>query len=155
MSEGPDVSWMATMNAGLNAASTVLRLVGWARIRRRDADGRRLDVAGHRRAMLATVGTSSAFLVSYLVYHAIAGSKRYPEDAPLRPVYLTILLTHTVLAASLAILVPRTLWLALKGRLPAHLRLARWTFPIWLYVSVTGVVVYLMLYPFAPGPAPT
>ena len=138
-----DVRWMPTLNACLNAASTVLLVTGWLRIRRGDRDG-------HRRAMLTAVGTSSAFLVSYLLYHAIAGSKRFPGEGGLRTTYLTILGTHTVLAASLAVLVPWTLVLALKGRLPQHKRLARWTFPIWLYVSVSGVVIYLMLYPFAP-----
>ena len=138
-----DVRWMPTLNACLNAAATVLLVTGWLRIRRGDQDG-------HRRAMLTAVGTSSAFLVSYLLYHWIAGSKRFPGEGGLRTIYLTILGTHTVLAASLAVLVPWTLVLALKGRLPQHKRLARWTLPIWLYVSVTGVVIYLMLYPFAP-----
>jgi uncharacterized membrane protein YozB (DUF420 family) len=141
-----DVLWMPTVNAALNAAAAVLLVVGRVRIARG-------DVAGHRRTMLAACAVSAAFLVSYLTYHAIAGSTRYPADAPLRPLYLAILLSHTVLAASLAWLVPRTVWLGLRDRRDAHRRIARWTFPIWLYVSVTGVVVWLMLYPFAPAGA--
>lgn len=141
-----DVAWMPTLNAALNAASTVLLVLGRVRIARR-------DIAGHRRLMLAAVGTSSAFLVSYLAYHAIAGSTRYQGEGALRTVYFSILLSHTVLAASLAWFVPRTVFLGLAGRNAEHVRIARWTFPIWLYVSVTGVVVYLMLYPFAPSVA--
>jgi putative membrane protein len=138
---------MAAVNAVLNASSAVLLLAG----RRRIAKG---DVAGHRRLMLAAVGTSSAFLVSYLVYHALTGSRRYPGEGALRTVYLGVLLSHTVLAASLAWLVPRTVFLGLRDRRAEHVRIARWAYPIWLYVSVTGVVVYLMLYPFAPVASP-
>lgn len=141
-----DLTWMPALNAVLNATSFALLVAG----RRRIARG---DVAGHRRLMLRAVATSAVFLVSYLVYHALTGSRRYPGTGTLRTVYLGILLSHTVLAASLAWLVPRTIYLGLKDRRAEHARIARWTYPIWLYVSVTGVVVYLMLYPFAPSPA--
>ncbi|MCE9636789.1 MAG: DUF420 domain-containing protein [Planctomycetes bacterium] len=138
-----DVLWWPAMNACLNASSTVLLVVGWRRIRRG-------DVAGHKRAMLTAVGTSSAFLLSYLVFHALTGSTKYPEYGALRTLYLWILGTHTLLAVVTAVLVPWALRLALTGRLPQHRRLAQWTLPIWLYVSFTGVVVYLMLYPLRP-----
>lgn len=138
-----DVLWWPALNACLNASSTVLLATGWRRIRRG-------DVAGHKRAMLAAVGTSAAFLVSYLVFHALTGSTKYPEVGTLKTIYLWILGTHTVLAVVPALAVPRLLFLAMKGRLPEHKRLARWTLPVWLYVSFTGVVVYVMLYPLRP-----
>lgn len=144
-----DVLWMPAMNACLNATATALLVAGWVRIRRG-------DVAGHRRAMLAACGVSAAFLVSYVVHKAIVRSHRpFPGEGLSQVVYQCILWSHLVLAMSLAWLVPRTLWLALKDRRDEHRRLARRTFPVWLYVSVTGVVVYLMLYPFAPKPAGT
>ena len=96
--------------------------------------------------MLAAVSTSSLFLVSYLVYHFEVGSVRFSGTGGLRSVYLTILLTHTVLAVAIVPLVLVTLRHALRGRFPAHRRLARVTLPLWAYVSVTGVVIYWMLY---------
>ena len=98
--------------------------------------------------MLAAFTVSILFLISYLVYHSQVGSVRYPHTGPLRAVYLTILTTHTILAATVPVLAIMTLRRALKGQFARHRRLARWTLPIWLYVSVTGVVVYLMLYQF-------
>jgi uncharacterized membrane protein YozB (DUF420 family) len=144
---GDDLPWWPAANACLNATSTILLVTGWRRIRRR-------DVEGHRRAMLGAVAVSCTFLVSYLVFHSIVGTTRYPEVGAVKTVYLAILLSHTVLAGLLAILVPRTVFLGLKGRFAEHVRIARWTFPIWLYVSVTGVVVYLLLYPFRPEAPP-
>lgn len=91
-------------------------------------------------------GVSVLFLISYLTYHALHGSTRFPGAGPARWVYLTILSTHTVLAAAVVPMAVRTLWLAFRGRFDAHKRWARWTFPAWAYVSVTGVVVYGMLY---------
>lgn len=134
-----DVLWMPTMNAALNATATVLLLDGFRLVKKG-------DTAGHRRRMLAACGASAAFLVSYLVYHAIAGSRRYEGEGAVRTIYLSILLTHTVLAMSLVWFVPRTVYLGLKGRHAEHRRIARWAFPVWLYVSVTGVVIYLFLY---------
>lgn len=96
--------------------------------------------------MLTAVSTSVIFLVSYVVYHAQVGSVRFTGQGWVRPVYFTILITHTVLAAAIVPMVARTLYLALHGRFPEHRRAARWTFPMWAYVSVTGVVIYVMLY---------
>ena len=96
--------------------------------------------------MLGAVAGSALFLASYLAYHFEVGSVRFPGRGAARAVYLGILLTHTVLAAALPVLVPWTLALALRGRFDRHPKLARWTLPVWLYVSVTGVVVYVMLY---------
>jgi len=123
----------------LNAASGVLLALAYRAIRRREVDR-------HHRLMLSAVWTSAAFLVSYLVYHAQVGSVRFPGHGAVRTVYLTILFTHTVLAALIVPMVLRTLYLAQKGRFAEHRRAARWTFPFWMYVSVTGVVIYVMLY---------
>ena len=136
---GLGVGDLPTLNAALNAASGLLLAAGYHAIRRRDIDR-------HHRLMLAAAGTSAVFLVSYLVYHAQVGSVRFTGQGWVRPVYFTILITHTVLAAVIVPMVLRTLYLALKGRFPEHRRLARWTFPLWAYVSVTGVVIYVMLY---------
>jgi putative membrane protein len=102
----------------------------------------------HKRVMLAAFTVSVVFLISYLVYHAQAGVVSYPRTKPFRTVYLAILATHTVLAATVPVLAIITLRRGLKGRFLRHKAIAKWTFPIWLYVSVTGVVVYLMLYQF-------
>ena len=100
--------------------------------------------------MLSAVAVSALFLVSYVVYHSTYGSVRFAGQGLVRPVYFTILITHVVLAALIVPLVWLTLRRALRGEFARHRRLARWTFPLWLYVSVTGVVVYLMLYHFYP-----
>ena len=130
---------LPTLNAALNATSAVLLLLGWALIRRRKIDA-------HRRAMLSAFGCSIVFLVSYLVYHFQVGSVRFQGTGTVRTVYLTILLTHTVLAALVPFLALITLSRALARRFDRHKQIARWTLPIWLYVSATGVVVYWMLY---------
>lgn len=96
--------------------------------------------------MLAAFAVSVAFLICYLVYHAQVGSVPYRKTGPLRTLYFSILITHTILAATVPILAIITLSRALKGKFAAHRKIARWTFPIWLYVSITGVIVYLMLY---------
>jgi uncharacterized membrane protein YozB (DUF420 family) len=111
---------------------------------------RRLDVERHRRLMLAAASVSAAFLVCYLTYHARVGSVRFTGQGPVRPLYFAILISHTILAAAIVPLVLRTLYLGLRRRDDRHRRIARWTFPIWLYVSVTGVVIYLMLYQLYP-----
>lgn len=130
---------LPTLNASLNALAAGLLLLGYAAIR----SGRR-EV--HRRLMLAALCTSAAFLASYLVYHFQVGSVRFTGQGTVRAVYLSILLTHTVLAAASVPLVGATLFKALSGRFESHRRWARWTLPVWAYVSVTGVVIYWMLY---------
>lgn len=130
---------LPTLNAFLNATSAALLVLGWTLVRRGNREA-------HRRVMTAAFGCSSVFLASYLVYHAQVGSVRFPGTGSARTLYLAILLTHTVLAAAVAPMAVTTFVLAWKGRFEKHRRLARWTLPIWLYVSVTGVVVYAMLY---------
>jgi uncharacterized membrane protein YozB (DUF420 family) len=129
------------LNAVLNATAAVLLVCAYTLIRR----GRR---EAHKRVMLAAFSVSILFLISYLTYHSQVGSVRYPHTGPIRSVYLTILFTHTVLAAAVPVLAIITLRRGLKGNFVRHKAIARWTLPIWLYVSVTGVVVYLMLYQF-------
>jgi putative membrane protein len=133
------VSSLPALNALLNALATILLVVGYICIRR----GR---IEAHRRAMIAAFTTSVLFLISYLIYHAQAGSRPFTEQGPIRTVYFTILISHVVLAALIPPLAGLTLWRALRGRFDRHVPLARWTLPLWLYVSVTGIVVYLMLY---------
>lgn len=130
---------LPTLNAVLNATAAGLLVWGYALIRR----GRKQQ---HRRVMLAAFVASLLFLASYLVYHARVGTVRYQGTGALRTVYLLILATHTVLAAAVPPLALVTLSRALAGRFDRHRRIARWTLPVWLYVSVTGVAVYLMLY---------
>ena len=130
---------LPTVNAALNATAAVLLVWGYILIRRK-------RVATHRRVMLAAFVTSCLFLVCYLVYHAQVGTVRFAKTGAIRTVYLSILGTHTVLAAAVPVLAIITLRRGLTARYDRHRRLARWTLPIWLYVSVTGVVVYLMLY---------
>jgi uncharacterized membrane protein YozB (DUF420 family) len=135
-----------TVNATLNALSAVFLVIAYRAIRR-------LEIERHRRWMLVAATTSALFLASYLVYHARVGSVRFGGVGPARAVYFTILGTHTVLAIVVVPFVLRTLYLGLKRRDDRHRRIAKWTFPIWLYVSITGVVVYLMLYHLYPrGP---
>ncbi len=132
------------VNATLNATSAVLLLAGFAAIRR----GRR-EV--HRGLMLAACASSLLFLASYLTRIALTGTHRFPGGGGLKAAYLAILLSHTVLAALAAPLILRTLFLAFRARFPDHRRIARLTLPIWMYVSVTGVAVYVMLYHLAPA----
>ena len=134
------ISLLPSFNATLNAFSAVLLVYGYLLIRRRQVDR-------HRRIMQAAFAISCIFLVSYLVYHAQVGSVPFHhEGTMLRTVYLSILLTHTVLAATVPVLAIITLRRGLAARFDKHRQIARWTLPIWLYVSVTGVVVYVMLY---------
>jgi len=130
---------LPAVNAGLNGLGTVFLLAGYVMIRRR-----RIEL--HRACMLAAFACSVLFLTSYLIYHYHAGSTPFPGTGLIRPLYFFILITHIVLAALLPPLEVMTLWRAWKKRFEAHARLARWTLPIWLYVSVTGVLVYVMLY---------
>lgn len=137
------VEVLPTVNASLNALSAILLVAGWRAIRA----GRR---ERHRALMLSALACSALFLVGYLTRLALTGTHRFPGGGPLRTTYLAVLGSHTLLAAAALPLVLRTLYLALRERFEAHRRLARWTFPIWAYVSATGVVVYLMLYHLAP-----
>jgi uncharacterized membrane protein YozB (DUF420 family) len=130
---------LPALNAVLNATAAVLLCRGYMLIRAGQREA-------HRRTMLTAFGVSVAFLISYLAYHALAGAVYYQHTGLLRAVYLTILFTHTVLAATVPVLAIITLRRGLKGNFPRHRAIARWTFPIWLYVSVTGVVVYVMLF---------
>jgi uncharacterized membrane protein YozB (DUF420 family) len=130
---------LPAVNATLNAISSVLLLAGYVLIR-----GRRVEQ--HRKVMLAAFATSVLFLVFYLIYHAQVGSVRFTRQGWVRPLYFTILITHVVLAATVPPLAIITLSRGLKARYPQHRRIARWTFPIWMYVSVTGVLVYVLLY---------
>jgi putative membrane protein len=130
---------LPAVNATLNGVAGVLLLIGFLLIR-----SRKIDL--HRRFMIAAFITSALFLVSYIVYHAQVGSVRFTRQGFVRPLYFTILITHVVLAATVLPLAIVTLTRGLKGRFPAHRAIARWTLPIWLYVSVTGVLVYVLLY---------
>jgi uncharacterized membrane protein YozB (DUF420 family) len=134
-----DYTILPSVNASLNALSSVLLATGWVFIRRR-------EIARHRACMLAAFATSALFLTSYLVYHAEVGSVPYQGQGVIRTIYYVILLTHVVLAAAILPLALVTLSRALAARFDRHRAIARWTLPIWLYVSVTGVVIYLMLY---------
>jgi putative membrane protein len=137
---------LPVLNATLNAISACLLLLAYRAIRA-------LEIERHRSLMLAAAATSTLFLGSYLTYHAQVGSVRFTGQGPIRIVYFAILISHTLLAIVVLPLVLRTLYLGLKRRDDRHRRLARVTFPIWLYVSVTGVVVYWMLYRlYPPGP---
>ena len=133
------VSDLPALNATLNGTCFVLLMIGYTLIRR----GR---VAQHRAVMIAAFCTSVVFLISYLTYHAQIGSKHFPGQGTIRYVYFTILLTHTVLAVVIVPMVLITLSRGLKRRDDRHRAIARWTLPLWMYVSITGVIVYLMLY---------
>jgi len=133
------VSDLPALNATLNAISFVLLLTGWILIRQR-------RITQHRRVMIAAFIVSSLFLVSYLTYHAQVGSVRFTRHGFVRPVYFTILITHITLAAVVLPLAIVTLSRGLAAKYDRHRRIARWTLPIWMYVSVTGVLVYVLLY---------
>jgi uncharacterized membrane protein YozB (DUF420 family) len=134
---------LPTVNAILNATSAVLLVSGYRYIRRR-------HVTAHQRCMIAACVTSTLFLLSYLIYHYNVGSMPFRGQGWVRPVYFTILISHTILAAVIVPLVLVTLFRAWKADFAKHVQIARWTLPIWLYVSVTGVVIYWMLYQLFP-----
>jgi uncharacterized membrane protein YozB (DUF420 family) len=134
-----ELSDLPTVNATLNATSAVLLVIGYVLIRRR-------RIAAHRGVMIAAFSCSVLFLISYLTYHFEAGSVRFQGTGGVRTLYFAILLSHTVLAAAVPFLAVITLVRALRERFDRHRAIARWTLPIWLYVSVTGVAVYWMLY---------
>jgi uncharacterized membrane protein YozB (DUF420 family) len=133
------IHYLPALNASLNGLAAVLLIWAYILIRR----GQKIQ---HKRVMITAFCVSIAFLISYLIYHSQVGSVRY--TGPVRGLYLTILFTHTVLAATVPILAIITLRRGLASKFDRHKKIARWTLPIWLYVSVTGVVVYLMLYQF-------
>jgi uncharacterized membrane protein YozB (DUF420 family) len=136
---GAEVSALPALNAALNATCAALLVVGWVAIRRR-------RVAVHRACMLAACVTSALFLVSYVVYHALAGSRPFAGQGWTRALYFPILVSHVVLAAAMVPFVLTTVYRALSRQFDRHVPIARRTLPVWLYVSVTGVLVYLLLY---------
>ena len=134
-----DYTLLPTVNATLNAISGAFLLLGYVLIRRRRIDA-------HRNAMLGAFASSTLFLISYLIYHANVGSRPFTGVGPIRVVYFAVLISHVILAAAILPMAISTLSRGLRGRYAEHKRIARWTFPTWMYVSVTGVVVYVMLY---------
>jgi uncharacterized membrane protein YozB (DUF420 family) len=133
------ISDLATVNATLNATAAILIGTGFYFIKQK-------NIRAHKVCMVSAVIVSAVFLTSYLIYHYNVGNVRFTKQGWIRDVYFPLLLTHTVLAAVALPMVLRTLFLATKRRFPNHIRMAKWTFPVWMYVSVTGVVVYLLLY---------
>jgi putative membrane protein len=131
-------AFLPALNAVLNGLSATALLIGYTFIRAR-------RIRAHRAAMLTAFGFSTLFLVSYILHHALHGDVRYPLHAALRMVYLPLLASHIVLAVVALPLVLVTFFFSLSGRIPQHRKVARWTFPLWLYVSVTGVITYAML----------
>ena len=134
-----EIADLPTLNAGLNALASVFLVTGYVMIR-----SRRIDA--HRRCMLSALGTSALFLISYVIYHANAGSVPFRGTGTIRVVYFAVLIPHIILAAAILPLALVTTARGLRGDYTRHVRIARWTLPMWLYVSVTGVIVYLMLY---------
>lgn len=138
------ISDLPTLNAILNSISAILLTVGYVFIKQKNRNA-------HRVCMVSAFATSTLFLISYLVYHFNVGSVKFQGQGAIRTVYLAILLTHTVLAAAIVPMIFVTFARTLKGNFSQHRKIARWTLPLWLYVSVTGVVVYLMLYRWFPA----
>lgn len=130
---------LPAVNAALNTLAAILLVRGFFLIKAR-------KIEQHKKTMLAAFATSIVFLISYLIYHAQVGSVSFQGTGAIRTVYFAILISHTILAAAVPFLAIVTLRRAFKNNFQGHRKLARWTFPIWLYVSVTGVIVYLMLY---------
>jgi uncharacterized membrane protein YozB (DUF420 family) len=137
------ISNLPTVDAILNATSAILLLCGFFFIRRK-------KVSAHKVCMLSALGTSALFLICYLTYHYYHGTTRFPGVGAVRTFYLALLASHTALAALIVPLILVTLFRALRGTFDLHRRIARWTLPVWLYVSVTGVAVYWMLYKLYP-----
>lgn len=134
-----DYSLLPTLNAILNATSGILVLLGYRNIKRSNE-------STHKRFMLSAMGISAIFFASYLFYHWEVGSVKFQGGGIIRTFYFTLLISHTILAVTIVPMVLRTAYLALKGNFAKHRKIAKWTFPIWVYVSITGVFVYLMLY---------
>lgn len=143
---GIPVTSLPAINASLNALATVLLIVGYVLIKQRRE-------AAHKRTMLAAFATSVLFLACYLAYHFQTHVvTKFRGGQPMSYVYYTILITHIILAAAVPVLAGLTIWWGYTNQRARHVRLARWTFPIWLYVSVTGVIIYWMLYQLYPVP---
>ena len=140
-----ELSLLPSVNASLNTATALLLIFGYFLIRQR-------AITGHTVCMLLACGTSTLFLVSYLYYHYHHGATRFPGHGPIRLLYFVILISHTILAVVIVPLVLTTLFWAFRSRFEKHKAIARITLPIWIYVSVTGVVVYWMLYRVSYGP---
>lgn len=140
------VLYLPTLNACLNACAAILLVLGFVNIKRGNKET-------HRRYMLSAFGMSVLFLTSYVIYHLNVLSVPFTHPGPVRYVYFTILITHIILAAAVPFLAVGSLFLASKMKFETHKKLSRWTFPIWMYVSVTGVLVYLMLYHLFPSSA--
>lgn len=132
------------LHGGLNAVVSVLLVAGWVLIKRR-------NIGAHKACMLAATALSAVFLASYAVYHVRVGSVPFAHQGFVRYVYFAILIPHVILAAATLPMIVTTLYRAHKGNIEGHKRIARWTMPLWLYVAVTGVLVYLMLYVWFPG----
>jgi putative membrane protein len=132
------LAFLPALNASCNAVTTILIVLGLSAIGRGDREA-------HRRRMLSAFATSALFLIGYIIYHAFHGETKFPGQGAIRPVYFTILISHIVLSAVALPMILGTFWLALSGQNVRHVRLARWTYPIWLYVSITGVVIFFML----------
>lgn len=132
------VAFLPALNAACNAVTTILIVLGLSAIGRSDREV-------HRRRMLSAFATSTLFLIGYIVYHALHGETKFPGQGFVRPVYFTILISHIVLSAITLPMILTTFWFALSNQLVRHVKLARWTYPIWLYVSITGVVIFFML----------
>jgi len=133
------ISDLPALNATLNGLAAILLISGYLFIKRGNQ-------RKHQWCMLGALATSALFLVSYVTYHLNTGSRPFPGQGPIRLVYFTILITHVVLAAVIVPLALITAFRGLRSQFDRHVRIARWTFPVWVYVSVTGVVIYLMLY---------
>jgi putative membrane protein len=131
-------AFLPALNAALNGLSAMALLIGYTFIRAR-------RIPAHRAAMLTAFGFSTLFLVSYILHHALHGDVRYPVHAALRSVYLPLLASHIILAVVALPLILVTFFFSLTGRIPQHRKVARWTFPLWLYVSITGVITWAML----------
>lgn len=145
------IEWLPHVNVSLNSLATLLLIAGFVLIKQKRE-------TAHRNVMLATFGVNMVFLVCYLTYHYYAGSKPFPRDPEVAPTlvryfYYGLLASHVLLAAAVPVLAVWTIYLGLKGHRERHKRLAKWAWPIWLYVSVTGVIVYLMLYQIYELPA--
>ena len=140
-----DISYLPHLNAILNSTSALLLLAGYRFIRRG-------NIRAHRTCQVTAVATSTLFLISYLTYHYYHGATKFPGQGLVRPLYFIILTTHTILAVVIVPLILITLYRAARGDFLRHRRIARWTLPLWLYVSVTGVIVYVMLYHLYPAP---
>lgn len=137
------VQQLPAVNATLNGISAILLLMGFIAIRKGNKEF-------HQRCMISAFAVSAVFLICYLVYHYYAGSTKFTATGWIRPVYFSILISHVILAAAIVPMILMTMWRAWKKDFEKHKKIARWTWPLWMYVSVTGVLIYLMLYQWFP-----